>query len=68
MKIFPYLFVISLILFILQIFVFQSPNGLIGMLICITLVITIIVSAIISFKTNRIIKTIIIALLDSIYL
>lgn len=52
-KIYALLIVIGMTIFILQIFVFQSPDGIIGCFLCITSVLLIIIASIKLFQNSK---------------
>lgn len=59
--------IIGILTFILQIFVFEAPDGILGFIICLISILTIEFSIIKLYKTNKKFKEIFTSLLDMLF-
>ncbi len=61
------LLILSLTIFILQVFIFQKPDGNIGLLLCITCALGIIISIIKLYQLSSTFKKILQSLMDNLF-
>ena len=59
--------IIGILTFILQLFIFEAPNGILGFTICLISILTIEFSIIKLYKTNKKFKEIFTSLLDMLF-
>lgn len=61
------LLVLGLLAFILQLFVFEAPDGALGFLLCLTSITTVIVSTIQLCRTSKKVKNVLLGMLEAIF-